>query len=76
MFRGQQAGQVRKDLSPHLMVLNILSMKKSRPGRLEGGFGLRTLAEQLMTMLCHGISTRSEREAGRIIYVRILILMT
>ncbi|WCF09121.1 TetR/AcrR family transcriptional regulator [Paenibacillus thiaminolyticus] len=66
LFRAQQAGQVRKDLSPHLMVLYIMSMKEfmSQPGRLEGGFGLRTLAEQLMTMLCHGILTDRDVKQG------------
>lgn len=66
LFRAQQAGQVRKDLSPHLMVLYMMSMKEfmSQPGRLEGGFGLRTLAEQLMTMLCHGILTDRNVKPG------------
>lgn len=62
LFRGQQAGDIRKDLSPHLIVFFILSMKRfiSNPGMLDESIHVRTLADQMMTMLCHGILTKRD----------------
>lgn len=59
IFRGQQSGQIRKDISPHLLVLYLTSMKEfmSKPGRLEG-LSIRTVNEQLMSLLIHGIANK------------------
>lgn len=57
IFRGQQEGHIRKELSPHLIVKFLVSMKRfmAQPGKLDGCFSMRTISDQLMTMLCHGM---------------------
>ncbi|MBN3525040.1 TetR/AcrR family transcriptional regulator [Paenibacillus apiarius] len=57
IFRGQQEGHIRKELSPHLIVRFLVSMKQfmAQPGKLDGCFSMRTISDQLMTMLCHGM---------------------
>jgi len=58
VFRGQQNGQIRKDISPHLLVLYLSSMKEfmAKPGRLEPFTNLNVLADQFISLLIHGIS--------------------
>ncbi|GAA0409900.1 TetR/AcrR family transcriptional regulator [Paenibacillus motobuensis] len=58
VFRGQQNGQIRKDISPHLLVLYLSSMKEfmAKPGRLEPFTNMNVLADQFISLLIHGIS--------------------
>ncbi|MEQ7053006.1 helix-turn-helix domain-containing protein [Paenibacillaceae sp. P-4] len=57
IFRGQQRGEIRKELSPHLIVRYLVSMKQFflQPGNLDERMNVRTLSDQITTMLCHGI---------------------
>ncbi|MNK45187.1 HTH-type transcriptional repressor KstR2 [compost metagenome] len=57
LFRGQQMGQIRKDISPHLLVLYLISMKQFlfQSGRLNEFTNMRTLTEQMLSLLYHGI---------------------
>lgn len=59
IFRGQQSGEIRKDISPHLLVLYLTSMKEfmSKPGRLDG-LNMRSVNEQLMSLLIHGMMNK------------------
>ncbi|WMT41725.1 TetR/AcrR family transcriptional regulator [Paenibacillus sp. D2_2] len=58
VFRGQQNGHIRKDISPHLLVLYLSSMKEfmAKPGRLEPFTNMNVLADQFISLLIHGIS--------------------
>ncbi|MCY7483788.1 TetR/AcrR family transcriptional regulator [Paenibacillus alvei] len=65
IFRGQQRGDIRKELSPHLVVRYIVSMKQFflQPGNLDKRMNVRTLSDQITTMLCYGIM--SDRPSDR-----------
>ncbi|MFD2612950.1 TetR/AcrR family transcriptional regulator [Paenibacillus gansuensis] len=57
IFRGQQMGQIRKDISPHVLMMFLTFMKQFslNSGALEGMSDLNTVTEQLTTILYHGI---------------------
>ncbi|WP_068614457.1 TetR/AcrR family transcriptional regulator [Paenibacillus tuaregi] len=57
LFKGQQMGQIRKDISPHLLVMYLISMKQFlfQSGKLENIMNMRTLSEQMLSLLFHGI---------------------
>ncbi|NEZ42651.1 TetR/AcrR family transcriptional regulator [Paenibacillus alvei] len=65
IFQGQQRGDIRKELSPHLVVRYIVSMKQFflQPGNLDKRMNVRTLSDQITTMLCYGIM--SDRPSDR-----------
>lgn len=65
IFEGQQQGKIRKDISPHLLVLFLLSMKKflSQPGKLQGIASLKSASEQLLTILYQGIVAPEHKES-------------
>lgn len=57
IFEGQQRGQFRKDLSPHVIVMFFMGMKEtlSRSDALSGQTGLRAIGEQILSIFFHGI---------------------
>lgn len=62
IFKGQQLGQIRKDISPHLLVA-FLTFIKEFTARTEWYDGLgssSSVGEQLMTILYHGIIQKDQ----------------
>ncbi|SDN53386.1 transcriptional regulator, TetR family [Paenibacillus sp. yr247] len=57
IFKGQQLGQIRKDISPHILIMYLTFMKEfSMKSNLMAGAGsLTNVREQLTTILYHGI---------------------
>jgi len=57
ILRGQQLGQLRKDISPHVLIQFISCMKEFmlRSDMFAGAVNANTVSEQLMTILYHGI---------------------
>ncbi|USB33884.1 TetR/AcrR family transcriptional regulator [Paenibacillus sp. YPG26] len=57
LFRGQQMGQIRKDVSPHLLVQYLISMKQFliQSAQLNEFTNMRTLTGQMLSLLYHGI---------------------
>ncbi|HZG55415.1 TetR/AcrR family transcriptional regulator [Paenibacillus sp.] len=56
-FEGQQRGQFRKDLSPHVVLLFMMGLKDfvARADAMGGPLDLRTVGEQLLSILYYGI---------------------
>nr|WP_206764544.1 TetR/AcrR family transcriptional regulator [Paenibacillus larvae] len=65
IFEGQQQGKIRKDISPHLLVMFLLSIKKflAQPEKLQGIASLKTASEQLLTILYQGIVAPEHKES-------------
>ncbi|WP_274364445.1 TetR/AcrR family transcriptional regulator [Paenibacillus thermotolerans] len=63
IFEGQQRGQFRKDLSPHVVILFFMGMKEvlSRSDALSGPAGLRAISEQIMSIFFHGIVAQEQK---------------
>lgn len=57
IFKGQQLGQIRKDISPHLLVAFLTFIKEftARSEWYNGLGSLTAVSEQLMIILYHGI---------------------
>lgn len=57
IFKGQQLGQIRKDISPHLLVAFLTFIKEftARSEWCNGLGSLTAVSEQLMIILYHGI---------------------
>ena len=57
IFKGQQLGQIRKDISPHLLVAYLTFIKEftAKSEWYEGLGSLNAVSEQLMIILYHGI---------------------
>lgn len=57
IFEGQQQGYIRKDISPHLLMLYVESMKQylARPEVMNNMHDFRSIGEQFQTILLHGI---------------------
>ncbi|UNK20135.1 TetR/AcrR family transcriptional regulator [Paenibacillus sp. N3/727] len=57
IFKGQQLGQIRKDISPHLLVAFLTFMKEftARSEWYDGLGSLSAVGDQLMIILYHGI---------------------
>ncbi|WP_054958440.1 TetR/AcrR family transcriptional regulator [Paenibacillus dakarensis] len=57
IFKGQQIGQIRKDISPHLLVAFLTFIKEftARSEWYNGLGSLSAVSEQLMIILYHGI---------------------
>lgn len=62
IFEGQQRGQIRKDLSPHVVLLFVMGLKDfvTRAEGLGGPLDLRTISEQLLSILYYGIVVPDE----------------
>ncbi|AQR77758.1 TetR family transcriptional regulator [Paenibacillus larvae subsp. larvae] len=65
IFEGQQQGKIRKDISPHLLVMFLISIKKflAQPEKLQGIASLKTASEQLLTILYQGIVAPEHKES-------------
>ncbi|MFC7681590.1 TetR/AcrR family transcriptional regulator [Paenibacillus sp. GCM10028914] len=61
IFKGQQLGQIRKDISPHLLVAFLTFIKEftARTEWYDGLGSLSAVSEQLMIILYHGIIEQS-----------------
>ncbi|HZG77079.1 MAG TPA: TetR/AcrR family transcriptional regulator [Paenibacillus sp.] len=59
IFEGQQLGQFRKDLSPHIVLLFFMGLKDfvARSDAMGGPLDLHTVGEQLLSILYYGIVT-------------------
>lgn len=57
IFKGQQLGQIRKDISPHLLVAFLTFIKEftAKSEWYDGLGSLSAVSEQLMLILYHGI---------------------
>ncbi|WP_309118723.1 TetR/AcrR family transcriptional regulator [Paenibacillus sp.] len=57
IFEGQQRGQLRKDLSPHVVLLFMMGLKDfvARSDAMGGPLDLHTVGEQLLSILYYGI---------------------
>lgn len=57
IFKGQQLGQIRKDISPQVLVAFLTFIKEftARTAWYHGLGSLNAVSEQLMTILYHGI---------------------
>lgn len=57
IFKGQQLGQIRKDISPHLLVAFLTFIKEftAKSEWYDGLGSLSAVSEQLMIILYHGI---------------------
>jgi len=57
IFEGQQKGEIRKDLSPHVVLLFMMGLKDfvARSEAMGGPLDIRTVGEQLMSILYYGI---------------------
>lgn len=57
IFKGQQLGQIRKDISPHLLVAFLTFIKEftAKSEWYDGLGSLTAVSEQLMIILYHGI---------------------
>jgi len=57
IFEGQQSGQFRKDLSPHVVLLFLMGLKDfvARSDAMGGPLDLHTVGEQLLSILYYGI---------------------
>ncbi|KKO52230.1 TetR/AcrR family transcriptional regulator [Paenibacillus sp. DMB20] len=62
IFKGQQLGQIRKDISPHLLVAFLTFIKEfsARTEWYDGLGSLSSVGEQLMTILYHGIIQKDQ----------------
>lgn len=63
IFKGQQMGQIRKDVSPHLLIafLNFMKQFVSRPDLYQGLGSMNAVTEQLTTILYYGIVAPSAK---------------
>lgn len=68
IFRSQQSGMLRKDVSPHVLFLFMMSVKEymSRPNTLSGVSDIRAASEQVISLLYSGILSEEYREKNRI----------
>ncbi|MGM1046489.1 transcriptional regulator, TetR family [Paenibacillus uliginis N3/975] len=66
IFKGQQLGQIRKDISPHLLVAFLTFMKEftARSEWYDGLGSLSAVADQLMIILYHGIIEKGNDNAS------------
>lgn len=57
ILTGQQKGQIRKEISPHLLLMYVQAMKDflSRPEIMHGIQDLRAASDQFRTMFLYGI---------------------
>lgn len=57
IFKGQQLGQIRKDISPHLLIAFLTFIKEftARSEWYDGLGSLSAISDQLMIILYHGI---------------------
>lgn len=57
ILKGQQMGQIRRDISPHILMMYITFMKEfaAKSDVMKGAGLLAGVGEQLMTILYHGI---------------------
>ncbi|MDP5273729.1 TetR/AcrR family transcriptional regulator [Chengkuizengella axinellae] len=57
LFEAQKKGQIRKDISPHVLTLFISSIKQffSKPENLVGITDINAIRDQFMTILYYGI---------------------
>lgn len=62
IFKGQQLGQIRKDISPHLLVAFLTFIKEftARTEWYDGLGSLNSVGEQLLTILYHGIIQKDQ----------------
>lgn len=62
IFKGQQLGQIRKDISPQVLVafLTFINEFTARTEWYHGLGSLNAVSEQLMTILYHGIIRKDE----------------
>jgi AcrR family transcriptional regulator len=65
IFQGQQQGYIRKDISPHVLVLFLMSMKEffAHPDQLKDVGDLRALSDQILTILYYGIVHPEHKES-------------
>jgi TetR/AcrR family transcriptional regulator len=64
VLRAQREGYIRKDLSPHVLVLFLMSMKEffAKPDIIAGITNMRAVSEQLVSILYHGILTDEHKQ--------------
>ncbi|NDI34283.1 TetR/AcrR family transcriptional regulator [Chengkuizengella sediminis] len=64
LFEAQKKGQIRKDISPHVLTLFIMSIKQffSKPENLVGITDINTIRDQFMTLLYYGIISPDHKE--------------
>lgn len=63
VFRCQQEGMIRKDLSPHVILLLILALKEyfTKPEVWKNVSDMHALGDQMMTILFHGMMTEEHK---------------
>ncbi|NBI30403.1 TetR/AcrR family transcriptional regulator [Chengkuizengella marina] len=64
LFEAQKKGQIRKDISPHVLTLFIMSIKQffAKPENLVGVTDINAIRDQFMTLLYYGIISPDHRE--------------
>lgn len=64
IFRGQQTGQLRKDISPHVLMVFLMGLKEvfARPEMFSALGDAHTAGEQMMSIVCYGIVAPDWRE--------------
>lgn len=69
IFRGQQSGQLRKDVSPHVLMVFMLGLKElfARPEMLASFEDIHSVSEQITSIIYYGIINPEwrERTAGK-----------
>jgi AcrR family transcriptional regulator len=57
IFQGQQQGQIRRDISPHVLMQFLMALKDfmAKPERLKGIGDLQAVSNQMITLLYYGI---------------------
>ncbi len=68
IFQGQKQGKIRKDISPHVITLWLVSLKTffSNPNNFEAGMDLHAIGQQFMTIFCYGIMAPDEIKNDKI----------
>lgn len=63
IYQGQKSGQIRKDISPHVLTLFIVCMKEflGRSDQLKEIISMRVLSDQMISILYHGILTKESK---------------
>lgn len=64
IFKSQQAGMIRKEVSPHVLVLYMMAMKEvfAKAETWQGISDIRAVSEQLQTLLYYGLITDEYRK--------------
>ncbi|GGO08921.1 TetR/AcrR family transcriptional regulator [Saccharibacillus kuerlensis] len=67
IFRSQQSGMLRKDVSPHVLFVFTMAVKEylSRPGVWDNMPDIRAASEQILSMMYSGILSEEYRREGK-----------